>query len=242
MLTEELEVNGTTYLVKIRYERRHSTRAYVGRNAISIRIPSFLSPEERLSQLTKMKEWAQEQLERSPDRFKAKADKGYKDGDLVSLNGKEYRLGIYLKERKTSSARIIDNSINVTIPTSLTKKKRSKTISMLISRCIGKTNLFKLKDKISELNKRHFNRPINNIRFKYTNSSWGSCSKKGNINISTRLLLAPEDVLEYVCIHELAHLVEYNHSRRFWSLVERAIPDYKEKREWLKKNGHKCVF
>jgi predicted metal-dependent hydrolase len=55
-------------------------------------------------------------------------------------------------------------------------------------------------------------------------------------------LVAPEDVLEYVCIHELAHLVEYNHSKRFWSLVEKAMPDYKEKREWLKKNGYKCVF
>jgi hypothetical protein len=242
MQTEKLEVNGTTFLVKIRYEYRRNTRAYIGRNAISIRIPSFLTGEERLRQLTKMKEWAQKQLERGPDGFKSKAHKEYKDGDFVTLNGEEYRLGIYLNQRKTGSARVIGTSIHLIIPSSLTKKRRNKTISMLISRCIGKANLLKLKEKIRELNERHFNRQVNNIRFKYNNSSWGSCSKRGNINISTRLLVAPEYVLEYVCIHELAHLVEYNHSKRFWSLVEKAMPDYKEKREWLKKNGYKCVF
>jgi predicted metal-dependent hydrolase len=215
---------------------------YVGRNAIIIRIPSLLSRQERLRQLTKRKEWAQEPLERNVDRFKAKTSKEYKDGDFVSSNGKKYRLVIHNKERKTSSVSITGISINLTIPLNLTKKKRSRTISILIRRCIGKTNLFKLKETISYLNKMHFNRPVNNIRFKYTNSSWGSCSKKGNINISTRLLLAPEDILEYVCIHELAHLVEYNHSRRFWFLVEKAMPDYKEKRDWLRINGHKCVF
>lgn len=242
MQTEKLEVNGTTFLVKIRYEYRRNTRAYIGRNAISIRVPSFLTGEERLRQLTKMKAWARKQLERNPDKFKAKAHKEYKDGELVTLNGEEYKLEIHLNERKTGSAKIIGNSIHLIIPSSLTKKKRNKTISMLISRCIGKTNLLKLKEKIYELNKRHFNQQINNIRFKYNNSNWGSCSKRGNINISTRLLFAPEDVLEYVCIHELAHLVEYNHSKRFWSLVEKAMPDYKEKRERLKKNGHNCVF
>ena len=242
MQIEKLEVNGITYLVKIRYEYRRNTRAYIGRNAISIRVPSFLTGEERLRQLTKMKEWAQKQLERSPDKFKSKAHKEYKDGDLMTLNGEEYRLEIHLNQRKTSYARMTGNSIHLIIPSSLTKKTRNKTIPMLISRCIGKTNLLKLKEKIYELNKRHFNRQISNISFKYNNSSWGSCSKRGNINISTRLLFAPEGILEYVCIHELAHLVEYNHSKRFWSLVEKAIPDYKEKREWLKKNGHECVF
>ena len=71
---------------------------------------------------------------------------------------------------------------------------------------------------------------------------WGSCSEKGNINISTRLLFAPEDVLEYVCIHELAHLIEQNHSEKFWQLVKNAMPNYQEKRKWLKENGDSICF
>ena len=64
----------------------------------------------------------------------------------------------------------------------------------------------------------------------------------GNINISTRLLFAPDDVLEYVCIHELAHLIEHNHSQRFWMLVAQAMPDYTAKETWLKEKGDACRF
>ncbi len=83
---------------------------------------------------------------------------------------------------------------------------------------------------------------MNNIFFKYNTSNWGSCSRKGNINISTRLLFAPEDVLEYVCIHELAHLIELNHSDRFWQLIQQVVPDYKKKIQWLKENTELCKF
>ena len=77
---------------------------------------------------------------------------------------------------------------------------------------------------------------------KYNHSNWGSCSEKGNINISTRALFTPNDVLDYLYVHELAHLVEQNHSNSFWTLVQKAMPDYKEKQKWLKENGGKCKF
>jgi len=65
----------------------------------------------------------------------------------------------------------------------------------------------------------------NKIFFKNAKSRWGSCSEAGNINVSTRLLFAPDEVLESVCIHELAHLIERNHSEKFWALVEQAMPN-----------------
>ncbi|MEK7376399.1 MAG: M48 family metallopeptidase [Candidatus Margulisiibacteriota bacterium] len=66
---------------------------------------------------------------------------------------------------------------------------------------------------------------------------FGSCSPKNKLTISWRLLLAPEDVLDYVIIHELAHTVEKNHSRRFWNKVNELMPDYKPAHGWLKMNG-----
>jgi len=98
------------------------------------------------------------------------------------------------------------------------------------------------KEKIDELNKKYFNKKINKIFFKNHKSKWGSCSSNNNINISTRLLFAPEPVMDYVCIHELAHLVEKNHSGKFWNLVEKAMPDYKDKIKWLRDNGDNCNF
>ncbi len=66
---------------------------------------------------------------------------------------------------------------------------------------------------------------------------WGSCSAKGNLNFNWRLILAPEQVLDYVVVHELAHRREMNHSKRFWALVEAVLPDYQSRRRWLKENG-----
>jgi predicted metal-dependent hydrolase len=80
------------------------------------------------------------------------------------------------------------------------------------------------------------------VRLKYLHSRWGSCSSSSNINLSTRLLFAPEGVIDYVIIHELAHLQELNHSPRFWRLVAEAMPDYQLKEKWLKDNGHLCDF
>ena len=66
---------------------------------------------------------------------------------------------------------------------------------------------------------------------------WGSCSAKGNLNFNCLLMLAPPEVQDYVVIHELCHRKEMNHSARFWAAVESVCPDYKTRRQWLKKNG-----
>ena len=66
---------------------------------------------------------------------------------------------------------------------------------------------------------------------------WGSCSARGNLNFNCLLMLTPDDVMEYVVVHELCHRKEMNHSARFWAEVERVIPSYRESRRWLKENG-----
>lgn len=62
---------------------------------------------------------------------------------------------------------------------------------------------------------------------------WGSCSAKGGLNFSWRLMMAPPDVVDYVVVHEVVHLVELNHSRRFWEQVASLAPDYRKARRWL---------
>ncbi len=76
------------------------------------------------------------------------------------------------------------------------------------------------------------------IRIGNQRTRWGSCSSKGTISYNWRLILLPEPIMDYVVVHELCHLLEMNHSKRFWALVESIIPDYAERRAWLKKNGN----
>ncbi|MEA3458879.1 MAG: M48 family metallopeptidase [Candidatus Thermoplasmatota archaeon] len=242
METEILEINGTKYPVKIHYEKRKNSRVSIRRTTINIRIPSFLEDKEKNEQLKKMKNWAKSKIIENPEKFRPKQQKEYKDSDIVEINDEEFILRIEFKDKKSSSARLAGNTIKLSVSNNLSKEEQNNHISSLISRCIAYKRLPKLQEKIYKLNKTHFSQKINKIFFKHNKSNWGSCSNAGNINISTRLLFAPDDILEYVCIHELAHLIEQNHSNKFWSLVEKAMPDYKEKERWLKENGKLCKF
>lgn len=75
------------------------------------------------------------------------------------------------------------------------------------------------------------------ISVKDTRSRWGSCSADGNLAFSWRLVFASPDILDYVAAHEVAHLVEMNHSPAFWATVERTCPDWKRARRWLRNEG-----
>lgn len=75
------------------------------------------------------------------------------------------------------------------------------------------------------------------LRLSTAKTRWGSCSTTGTISINWHLIFAPEEVLNYVLIHELCHTKHHNHSKYFWNEVEKIIPNYKENRKWLRENG-----
>jgi predicted metal-dependent hydrolase len=75
------------------------------------------------------------------------------------------------------------------------------------------------------------------IQIRDQRSRWGSCSTRGTLSFNWRLVLAPFDVLDYVVVHELCHLREPNHSRRFWRLVEQRRPEWRAQRDWLHEHG-----
>jgi predicted metal-dependent hydrolase len=70
---------------------------------------------------------------------------------------------------------------------------------------------------------------------------WGSCSANGALNFSWRLIQAPMEAVDYVVVHELVHTVIHNHSRKFWSRMEQTMPDYGERRKWLRSNGQRLL-
>ena len=80
------------------------------------------------------------------------------------------------------------------------------------------------------------------IRISSARTRWGSCSTRGSLNFSWRLVMTPRSIIDYVVVHELVHLWEQNHSRRFWSKVGEILPDYQSRRQWLKKNCHLFTF
>lgn len=80
------------------------------------------------------------------------------------------------------------------------------------------------------------------ITIRNQKTRWGSCSSRGNLNFNCLLMLTPPKVIDYVVVHELCHRKEMNHSKAFWSEVERVLPEYKSCVRWLKDEGGKLIM
>ena len=93
--------------------------------------------------------------------------------------------------------------------------------------------------KIDKYN-RHYRFDFFGIRIKKMKSRWGSCSSKKNLNFNIKIIALPDRLIDYIVVHELCHLREMNHSARFWSLVAKTIPDYKNRKIELK-NIHATI-
>jgi len=91
--------------------------------------------------------------------------------------------------------------------------------------------------RISILNNLHYQFRFNKITIKNHKTRWGSCSRKKNLNFNYKILFLSPKIRDYIMIHELCHLKEFNHSRKFWNLISQSIPNYKACVNELKSNG-----
>lgn len=80
------------------------------------------------------------------------------------------------------------------------------------------------------------------LKITSANCRWGSCSRDSRLSFSWKIIMAPLSVIDYVLIHELVHIKEKNHSKRFWTYLETILPDYRKHRFWLKENGYRLCL
>ena len=90
-----------------------------------------------------------------------------------------------------------------------------------------------VENRLSVINK-FYNFKINRIAIKNTKTRWGSCSSKGNLNFNYKIIYLKQEFADYLIVHELCHLGQFNHSKNFWALVEKTVPDYKKIRKDVK--------
>lgn len=105
-----------------------------------------------------------------------------------------------------------------------------------VERHLRRLAALELPARVLELAAQH-RRPVRRVTIRNQRSRWGSCSRRGTISLNWRLVQTPPAVRDYLVLHELAHLTEMNHSRRFWEEVARLCPNYREAERWLKEHS-----
>ncbi len=238
-----LTVDNLEIPVKIYKERRNSIRASLAKDHAILRLPLFISGKAEQEQIDRFYFWLKEKV-LTKDQFRAKfLPKQYQDDYQFLLNERKFTLKLIGSVNKSHSGKYIGNDIiQIKLAEGASIRDSEAAITNLISRVIAQLYQKPFANRVISINNQFFNKEINSVKLKYNRSNWGSCSSSSNLNFSTRLLFAPAWVQDYVIIHELAHLIELNHSDRFWSIVKKVMPEYKKAEGWLKKQGHLCDF
>lgn len=218
-------------------ELRNNTRISIGKDAVHFRVPALMGSTLRTQQIEWAKQWTKAQLQNKPALGKRFTFREYKSGMVIKTPLKSLELQITRVTGKKASTKIVNDRLQLALPNPPEGGFSTQFVQKLISNEIGKTHYPWFSEKVDSWNQSHFNEQIDDLKLKYLTSKWGSCSSNRRMVFSTRLLLAPERAVDYVIVHELAHLKELNHSRAFWKWVDKAMPDFKKWDALLRKNG-----
>lgn len=237
-LSYALRWKGRDIPVQLIREPRKTVRVAVGSRGFLLRLPHRLSEAQVQEAKARAEAWMHQQLGKDPRLVQKLSRRAYRSGQWLELATARYQLQIRREDRRTLSGRLQGDQLALFLPA----EARDDEVARLVSRLLAKAHLPEVRQRVHHWNDRHFAQTIGEVKLKYTRSRWGSCSSQGTINLSTRLLFAPQRVLDYVIVHELAHRLEMNHSPRFWSIVAEVMPDYRTQENLLNTHQHRWDF
>ncbi len=220
-LTERLEVPGAPGIeVLVRRSaraRRLSLRVGRADGRVTLSLPARMPLARARDFVAEQAGWIARQVAAAP------APRVARVGAILPLLGAD----VPVVEGPGRSARWTGEAIAV--PDDARAGPRIKALLQTMAR----THLIPAVDRYAEA----IDRVPSKVTLRDTRSRWGSCSSRGDLMFSWRLIMAPPDVLAYVAAHEVAHLVHMDHSARFWAQVAALMPDYAPRRDWLRSHG-----
>lgn len=227
--TEHLEVDTPSGPVPVALRRDRRARNYTLRVKGAVATPTLTMPfhgslREARNFLERHRGWLLRQMAKAP------LPKPIADGATVPLRGVPHRIRSTGSSRGTVATAVEGGEAVLILPGAeahlrrrlfdFLKREAKRDLDRAVMRHAAKLGV-----------------TVRSIRVRDTSSRWGSCTSTGNLSFSFRLVMAPPFVLDYLAAHEVAHLREMNHSRRFWRVVESLCPEHERARAWLVAHG-----
>lgn len=228
---------------RVDYQLKRSHRRTIGftisQSGLAVTAPHFVSRREIEAALSRKSDWILKKLAKWAER-PAAPELAFVDGETLPWLGGQRELRV---RREGVRTRVVANGdvIEVRVDPHLSGDLLASTIRNGLVRFYKREGL-RLMEPMTERHARFLGREARKVIVREQKSRWGSCASDGTIRLNWRLMGFPQDVIDYVCAHEAAHLVHANHSRAFWETVEKTCPDWRSHREYLKTNSYVHVY
>jgi predicted metal-dependent hydrolase len=230
------DIGNATIEFEVKYRRRKTMSIQIDRTGtVSVFSPMGISEDFIKQQVCSKAKWITSKLKDIAHAAETTAQREFKTGQSFLFLGDTYLLHTAI-EKTLQGVFVLDGVLYIRttrndkghIKKLLYKWYRQKAGEVLLQRIEKFIPITGLEPRL--------------VKVKEQKRRWGSCTCSGNIYLNWRLIMAPLAVIDYVVLHELVHLAHHDHSKYFWQKVEKFMPDYRQRKQWLKKNSAALEF
>jgi predicted metal-dependent hydrolase len=219
----------------IRRPRRKTAYISVEPNcSVRVLVPFTLSEEKVIELVHRKSRWIRTKIDHFEEINHNQKQNAYVSGESFTYLGRNYRLKIVPGDFE--EVKLMNGRFYVHIPTGTPLESRNQAILSRLTCWYKEHAIKRLRLKVSRYAKQVGVTPVS-VGLKDYISRWGSCHTDGRIFFNWKVTIAPHSIVDYVVVHELCHLIHGDHSKQFWKLLETILPDYAERKKWLKVNG-----
>lgn len=242
-MNKEYTYNNQTIDYHIIYKKRKSLGIYIDvYGNIELRVPKE-TEDKQISNLLEAKwHWIISKQEEMKDKTKGFKAKEYVEGEVFLYLGKSYPIRINEDASyKSEYVELDEDELVITIKKYDDGNIREEKIKKLLKKFYYKQCKALITERINHYQPNFRVKPRG---FKIANNkkTWGTCNSYRELTFNWKLVMAPIEVLDYVVVHEMCHMVHLNHDRSFWRLLGKYIPDYEDKQMWLRQSHWKMVL
>ncbi|MGG0717989.1 SprT family zinc-dependent metalloprotease [Robertmurraya massiliosenegalensis] len=228
---------GESIRLEIKYKNRTSIAIKMdGYGTVEVHAPKGTSDEKIHQVIEEHWDAIQEKLREMKARLRGPEEKVYEYGESFLYLGNAYPIQIF-EDMNITQERVEfkDEILHIYV-----KKHDGEKIKQALKRFYYQ-QCKALVEKSISVNQSNFKTKPRSIQITDSKKTWGTCDSKRQLTFNWRLAMAPREVIDYVVVHEMCHMVHLNHDRSFWRLVGKIMPDYKEKENWLSLSSWKMT-
>jgi predicted metal-dependent hydrolase len=205
-------------------------------NGVEVHAPASMD-EQKLNQvLVKKAPWIMQKIEELNEVKHTVQPTEFVSGEKLSYLGRNYRLKIYRENTKGASIQFQQGRFIAKVPKQWSQEEVQCQLEQEMMGWYTTHGTKKIMER-ANIYQAMMNVTPRSLTLKSQLKRWGTCTKNGDIYLNWRLVMAPVRVIDYVLVHEFAHLIEMEHNERFWRIVRHTLPHYKASKEWLRVHG-----